>query len=114
MHTYTYNQGETEAECAIREIQEEIGMDISDKLSEDARITVVSSFGPSAVRNTRMTLYLIFNVSEDTKFTYGQMEVSEVCTYVSVCVCVNVCMYVCMYVCVWCLCMCACARGCMQ
>ncbi len=71
-------QGETEAECAIREVYEEIGLNISHKLKEQAKITVNSSFGQANTYNTRMTLFLITNVSEDTTFKFGEKEVSEV------------------------------------
>ena len=65
-------EDETEAQCAIREVLEETGYDISDKLSEQDHLQV-------KINDQIITLYIITNVPKTTKFEpKTRREIKEV------------------------------------
>ncbi|KAF8324150.1 DCP2-domain-containing protein [Cantharellus anzutake] len=66
------NLDEPEHECAAREVMEETGYDISDKINLDAVIRVT-------VKDQRTSLFVIPNVPEDTVFeTKTRKEISKI------------------------------------
>ncbi len=65
-------EDETEAQCAIREVLEETGYDISEKLSEQDHLRV-------KINDQIITLYIITNVPKTTKFEpKTRREIKEV------------------------------------
>ncbi|KDQ12909.1 hypothetical protein BOTBODRAFT_112139 [Botryobasidium botryosum FD-172 SS1] len=66
------NQDEPESKCAIREVLEETGYDITDLMDEDLVIQLT-------VREQHITLYVVPNVPEDYEFqTRTRKEISKI------------------------------------
>jgi len=66
------NQLEIKADCAIREVNEEVGFDITDYLVEDHKISMM-------IKDQEVTLYIVSGISEDTLFqTRTRKEISKI------------------------------------
>jgi mRNA-decapping enzyme subunit 2 len=75
--------GESEAECAAREVEEEIGVDIRKYIVEEDKIVFFrrrqgqESTAPQVLQKN--TLYIIQGISEETKFlTHTRKEISDI------------------------------------
>jgi ADP-ribose pyrophosphatase YjhB (NUDIX family) len=67
------NQGESEVDCAVREVYEEIGYDCSELIDEDRYVHLKLKKGKP------VTLYIVAGVPSNTKFKpVARKEVSEV------------------------------------
>ena len=70
---------ETEAECAAREVEEEIGVDIRQFIVEEDKVVFMRKRKPSDKLGQKNTLYLIQVISEETKFlTHTRKEISDI------------------------------------
>ncbi|KZT44377.1 DCP2-domain-containing protein [Sistotremastrum suecicum HHB10207 ss-3] len=66
------NQNEKESDCAIREVLEETGCDVSDYVNEDEYIHTV-------VREQSITLFIVHGIPEDFQFkTRTRKEISKI------------------------------------
>jgi len=76
--------GETEAECAAREVEEEIGVNIRDFIVEEDKVHFYRKIGSDVNKNEvkwtqKNTLYIIQGISEETKFlTHTRKEISDI------------------------------------
>jgi mRNA-decapping enzyme subunit 2 len=70
---------ETEAECAAREVEEEIGVDIRQFIVEEDKVVFTRRRAAGDVTVQKNTLYLIQGISEETKFlTHTRKEISDI------------------------------------
>jgi len=66
------NKDEPEIDCAVREVYEEIGYDLTGKIQKD-------DFLESVAKEQRVKLYIVAGISEDTVFeTQTRKEISEI------------------------------------
>ncbi|KAH7102068.1 Dcp2, box A domain-containing protein [Auriculariales sp. MPI-PUGE-AT-0066] len=66
------NQTETKAECAAREVDEEVGFDLTDYLVEEHKICMM-------IKDQEVTLYIVCGVPESTVFlTRTRKEISKI------------------------------------
>lgn len=65
------NEGEDGVSCAIREVWEEIGIDITDYINEESSITFTN-------KKESKTMYVVIGVPENTKFNPNHITRKEI------------------------------------